>query len=72
MVNADAMTEVCSVKGVWPGDNPDFVPVTPADLADVEATLPYLPAELRPLFKLQLACTARAGELVTLRECEID
>ena len=72
MVPAEHVLEVCGVTGVRVGDARESEKVSPAVLADVEATIPNLPPALRTLVRVQLLCGARAGELVGMRPYDID
>jgi integrase len=47
-------------------------PVRPVSAETVEATLPFLPPTAAALVRLQLLTGARAGELVTLRACNLE
>jgi integrase len=69
--DAANVAEVCDVPGVRHGDARESEKVGPANVEDVERTIPHLPAELRPLVRIQLLCGARAGELLPLRRSMI-
>jgi hypothetical protein len=47
-------------------------PVAPVDDRWIEATLPFLPPQLRDMVRLQRVTGMRSGNLVTLKACEID
>lgn len=68
---AVGVAEICDVPGVRYGDCRESEKRTAVGVADVDKTIPFLPAELQPLVRLQLLCGARAGELLTMRRSEI-
>jgi integrase len=51
---------------------PETAPVRPVSDAHVNAILPYVSAPGRALIRLQWLTGARAGELVTMRPCDVD
>lgn len=51
---------------------PDRAPVVPADPAHVEAAVPFMPAHVAGIVRLQRMTGARCGELCVLRPCDID
>lgn len=65
------VAEVCDVPGVRHGDARESEKVGPANVDDVERTIPHLPAEIQPLVRLQLLCGARSGELLPLKRSMI-
>jgi integrase len=69
--DANHVAEVCDVPGVRHGDADESTKVEAVSVRDVERTIPHLPAELRPLVRIQLLCGARAGELLPLRSSQI-
>jgi integrase len=46
-------------------------PVKPVIQADIDAALPFMPAPVAAMVKLQLACAARPGEICLLRPCDV-
>lgn len=69
---SDNVAEVVDVPGVRQGDARESICRTPANVADVMKTLPFLPMELIPMVRVQLLTGARAGELLTMRPAEIE
>jgi integrase len=46
--------------------------VKPAPIADVEAALPHMPSSVAAMVRLQLLSGCRAGEVMNMRDCDID
>jgi integrase len=55
-----------------PGDPREGRTVEAVEVERIEATLPFLPAYLRDVVRLQLLTGARAGEVGRMRMCDID
>ncbi len=74
LVPAGVFHEVQTVRGLRAGrsDARETEEVQPVPVEDVEATLPYLPAVVGDMVRLQLATGMRAGELVIMRGADTD
>jgi len=63
-----------TVPGLQPGRTqaPERKPIQPAETAQIEAALAYMPPPVAALVQLQLLSGARGGELLSLRAEDID
>jgi integrase len=63
-----------TVRGLEKGrtDARESEPVRPVCDADVEAVLPFLPAPVRAMVRMQRLTGARPGEVRSMRACDID
>lgn len=50
----------------------ESVPIRPADDADVEKSIPFMPAQVQAMVRLQRLTGCRPGEICMLRPCDVD
>jgi len=74
LVPPGADAALASVKGLRRGRSParETDPVEPVAETWVDATLPYLPASLQAMVRLQLLTGMRPGEICALRAVDVD
>jgi site-specific recombinase XerD len=74
LVPADSFASIDAVSGLVAGKTLayDSSPVEPVSDADVEATIPHLPANMAVYLRIQRLVGARPSELLELRKMDLD
>lgn len=74
LIDASVLVAAQTVEGLRAGkttaSNPE--PVRPASMADVEATLPYLPPPVAAMVQIQYLCGMRPQDVIGMRPQDID
>jgi integrase len=74
MLPAEVIQALETVESLEPGRSGarESAGVKPVPMPDVEVVLPWLPASVAAMVRLQLLCGCRAGEIVRMRGADLD